>query len=153
MSGRRPRDAIDRLRRYVQCRLHGTNDKEVCYLSSTYLHTYYTYIHTIPYYCTMPTFPFPFPPPRDSLQHTQHTLNHPTTRKIRPCSLPRVRNQSSCLVNGGAPHEETNLSRGNGELAWPSAGGGQKGSDVLGARRQSVRCARAVMHVRTGSGR
>lgn len=148
MSGRRPRDAIDRLRRYVQCRLHGTNDKEVCYLSSTYLHTYNTlllhYAHV--------SLPFP-PPPRDSLQHTQHTLNHPTTRKIRPCSLPRVRNQSSCLVNGGAPHEETNLSRGNGELAWPSAGGGQKGSDVLGARRQSVRCARAVMHVRTGSGR
>ena len=108
-----------RLRRYVHTYgvtyIHGTNDKEGCYLLSTYLLTYlHTYIHTPSHHCTMPTFPFPLLPPRLASAHTQHTRSS-TRPQIRPCSLPRVRNQSSCVVNGSAPHEETNLSRGKTE--------------------------------------
>lgn len=129
MSGRRPRDAIDRLRRYVQCELHGTNDKEVCYLLSTYLLTYILYIHTASYYCTYAHVSLPFPPPATRFSTTAHSITQPaanTTLRSASCAqpilLPRQR---------GAHHTRRPIS------AWEME---SLRGRLLGAVRREVMC-------------
>ena len=86
---------IHRLRRYVHTYgvnyIHGTNDKEGCWLLSTYLLTYILYIHPTSHHCTTPTFPFPFLPPRLASAHTAHSLVHTaanTTLQSASCAQP-----------------------------------------------------------------